>query len=138
MQEITITRKFNYNGIDLADPGIELSVDEVRLFYSTQFAELNTAMVTGPETNAGVRTYKFARAAGAKGASGVASSNLAYVKAAARGLVPDDLQVVPSPEKATGKSLQEMLNALEDVVRGNVDGPSAPMMIPSQAHGLYG
>jgi PRTRC genetic system protein C len=60
-------REFIYNGMNLPDPGVTFSPDEVRDLYSAQYPELTTAAVDGPEMKGEVLTYTFVRAAGAKG-----------------------------------------------------------------------
>jgi PRTRC genetic system protein C len=63
----TLVREFVYNGMHLADPGPAFSPDQVRDLYSAQYPELTTATVDGPEVAGEVASYKFVRAAGAKG-----------------------------------------------------------------------
>jgi PRTRC genetic system protein C len=63
-----LLREFTYNGMRFADPGPAFSPDQVRDLYSAQYPELTTASVDGPEVAGEVATYKFVRAAGAKGA----------------------------------------------------------------------
>lgn len=63
----TIIREFSYNGMRFADPGPSFSPDQVRDLYSGQYPELTTASVDGPEVSGEVATWKFVRAAGAKG-----------------------------------------------------------------------
>ncbi|MEX3969838.1 PRTRC system protein C [Paraburkholderia caribensis] len=63
-----IVREFSYNGMRFADPGPTFSPDQVRDLYSAQYPELTTASVDGPEVSGTVATWKFVRAAGAKGA----------------------------------------------------------------------
>lgn len=64
----TIIRKFKYNGIGLSDPSPEKTVDQVRMFFATQYPELLNSVIEGPDTKNGVSTYSFARAVGSKGA----------------------------------------------------------------------
>jgi PRTRC genetic system protein C len=63
----TVVREFTYNGMTLPDPGVTFSPEEVRDLYSAQYPELTTAAIDGPEVKGEVLTYKFVRAAGAKG-----------------------------------------------------------------------
>ena len=62
-----LVRQFSYNGVAFADPGPAFSPEDVRDLYSAQYPELTTASVDGPEISGDVATYKFIRAAGAKG-----------------------------------------------------------------------
>lgn len=67
MKTVNLTRVFAYNGIKLADPGVSMDPEAVRMFYATQFPELVTSVVEGPVTKGAVSTYTFTRAAGSKG-----------------------------------------------------------------------
>ena len=77
MQVISIERKFKYNSVTLPDPNPDLSPDQIREFYATQYPELNNAVVEGPDTKDRVATWTFTRAAGAKGAGQQASQTTA-------------------------------------------------------------
>lgn len=61
------TRVFTYNGVELPDPGVGMSVEEVRELYSATFPELATATVTAPEARGNHLHYAFQRAVGTKG-----------------------------------------------------------------------
>ena len=63
----TAVREFLYNGMSLPDPGATFSPEDVRDLFSAQYPELTTAAIDGPEVKGEVLTYKFMRAAGAKG-----------------------------------------------------------------------
>jgi PRTRC genetic system protein C len=63
-----VLREFAYNGMKFADPGPAFTPDDVRDLYAAQYPELTTASVDGPEFAGDIATYKFVRAAGAKGA----------------------------------------------------------------------
>ena len=67
MKVQVIDREFVYHGTTLADPNPKLSIEEVRSFYATQFPELTTAAITGPETVGERLRYRFERAIGSKG-----------------------------------------------------------------------
>jgi len=62
-----VTREFAYNGMNLPDPGVTFTPDQVRDLYTAQYPELTTAAVDGPEIKDTVMRYTFVRAAGAKG-----------------------------------------------------------------------
>ncbi|WP_321920211.1 PRTRC system protein C [Paraburkholderia tropica] len=62
-----LIREFTYNGMKFADPGPAFSPNDVRDLFSAQYPELTTASVDGPEIAGEVASYKFVRAAGAKG-----------------------------------------------------------------------
>ncbi|MFM0123361.1 MULTISPECIES: PRTRC system protein C [Paraburkholderia] len=62
-----LVRQFSYNGVAFTDPGPAFSPEDVRDLYSAQYPELTTASVDGPEIAGDIATYKFVRAAGAKG-----------------------------------------------------------------------
>ena len=61
------TRIFQFSGIRLPDPNETMSVEEVKAFYSTQYPELATAVVNGPEAVDDKMRYTFDRAIGSKG-----------------------------------------------------------------------
>ena len=60
-------RVFQYNGMELPDPGATMRPDEVRDLYSANFPELATAVVEGPELNGDRLVYSFRKAVGTKG-----------------------------------------------------------------------
>ncbi|MCK4118362.1 PRTRC system protein C [Ralstonia nicotianae] len=62
-----IKRVFTYNGMNLLDPGAAFSAEQIRDMYTAQYPELTTASVDGPIHEGDVASYKFVRAAGAKG-----------------------------------------------------------------------
>ena len=62
-----VEREFVYHGTTLADPNPTFSIEEVRSFYATQFPELTSAAITGPETVGDRLRYTFERAIGSKG-----------------------------------------------------------------------
>lgn len=62
-----LIREFTYNGMKFADPGPAFSPNDVRDLFSAQYPELTTATVDGPEIAGDIATYRFVRAAGAKG-----------------------------------------------------------------------
>lgn len=61
------TRSFTFNGVDLPDPGPEMSTEDVRDLYSVTYPELTTASIEGPEARGDRLVYTFRRAAGTKG-----------------------------------------------------------------------
>ena len=62
-----MTRIFQFHGIRLPDPNPTMSVDEVKALYATQYPELATAVVNGPEAVGDKMRYTFDRAIGSKG-----------------------------------------------------------------------
>ncbi|CAG9208128.1 PRTRC system protein C [Paraburkholderia tropica] len=64
-----LIREFTYNGMKFADPGPAFSPNDVRDLFSAQYPELTTATVDGPEIAGDIATYRFVRAAGAKGSN---------------------------------------------------------------------
>jgi PRTRC genetic system protein C len=67
IQAQQLTRKFTFNGVDLADPGAAFSPDEVKDLYSNQYPDLITAIISPPSIKDDVATYTFARNVGTKG-----------------------------------------------------------------------
>lgn len=132
MKELKITRKFEYNGIGLTDPGSSLSPDAVREFYSTQFPELTNAVVEGPFTKDSVSTFKFVRAAGAKGArkgpctDDAVRSNVLRLAADGRG----DTHQVAAAAPTRGAELLLGMTKSKEMAR--------PLHQPSDAFGIWG
>ena len=62
-----MSRIFQFSGIRLPDPNGTMTVDEVKAFYATQYPELATAVVNGPEALGDKMRYTFDRAIGSKG-----------------------------------------------------------------------
>lgn len=60
-------RDFSYMGVKLPDPNVSLSPEEVKAAYATQYPELATAAINGPESVGDKLKYEFVRAIGAKG-----------------------------------------------------------------------
>ena len=61
-----LPRAFSYGGLKLPDlPG--LTVEQVRDHYATQYPELATSTITGPEATGTCMQYTFSRAIGSKG-----------------------------------------------------------------------
>jgi PRTRC genetic system protein C len=64
---VALSRVFTYNGTELADPGPQLSVEQVKEIYSGSFPELLNSTVSEPVTKGKKLVYAFERTAGAKG-----------------------------------------------------------------------
>lgn len=63
-----IVRTFTFNDIQLPDPGIDYSPEEVRDVYSAQYPDISTALLEGVISDDGETiAYKFVRAVGSKG-----------------------------------------------------------------------
>ena len=60
-------REFSYMGLKLPDINARLSPEEVKAAYATQYPELATAAINGPEAVGEKLRYDFVRAIGAKG-----------------------------------------------------------------------
>jgi PRTRC genetic system protein C len=131
---VDITRKFKYNSVDLHDPNASLSADDVRQFYATQYPELLNAVVEGPVTKAGVATYTFMRAAGAKGAKGVSMPAKAIVERALAGPPADD------PHGLLQFAMDgRYRHAAHNIANAAASAPGGtPMNVPSRAFGIFG
>jgi len=62
-----LVREFNYNGIRLPDPNVEISIEEVRNLYATAYPDITTAAIEGPEAVGNKLIYRFSRSIGTKG-----------------------------------------------------------------------
>ena len=66
LQVKALPRAFSYGGLKLPDiPG--LTVEQVRDHYTTQYPELSTSTITGPEATGTCMQFTFSRAIGSKG-----------------------------------------------------------------------
>jgi PRTRC genetic system protein C len=63
----SMKRIFEFQGIRLPDPNPAMSVEQVRGIFATQYPEIATASLTGPETVGDKCVYLFERAIGTKG-----------------------------------------------------------------------
>ncbi len=62
-----VTRSFRFNKRVLPDPNPRLSPAQVKDLYATQFPELTSAAIEGPELKNGQQVYGFATQVGTKG-----------------------------------------------------------------------
>lgn len=62
-----LDRIFRYNSVDLLDPGIQYTAEQVRDFYAPTYPEILNAAIEGPEEKDGKLVYTFRRAVGTKG-----------------------------------------------------------------------
>lgn len=141
MQISEITRSFKYNSVGLPDPNPSLGPDDVRQFYATQYPELLNAVVEGPTTKAGVATYTFTRAAGAKGATNQASASSTtgrpaetLVERALQGVTSDGAAVMMN--SANDKRYITAAASIAAVASAPRGGAS--MALPSSAFGIFG
>ena len=65
--ETRMSREFSYMGVKLPDPNSMMTPEEVRQFFATQFPDITTASITGPEADGEKLRYSFVRAIGSKG-----------------------------------------------------------------------
>lgn len=63
----SVTRRFVYQGVSLADPSEAMSPGEVRDLYAATYPELTTAEIEAGEIENGEQTFTFRRAVGTKG-----------------------------------------------------------------------
>jgi PRTRC genetic system protein C len=62
-----LVREFNYNGIRISDPSLDLTVAQVRDLLTPNYPESATASVSGPEATGSALRYTFSWAIGTKG-----------------------------------------------------------------------
>ncbi len=67
MQTIQLTREFRYNGVRLADPSPNFTLEQVRDFYANTYPEILNAEIDGPAIEGEQQVYSFRRAVGTKG-----------------------------------------------------------------------
>lgn len=102
----SLTRSFSYNGMELPDPGAQLSAEEVRDVYSASFPELTSASIEGPETKGNKLVYTFRRAVGTKGAC--ACSRLRTVLKERDGL--QYVEVIPAHIETLAEKVQRVVD----------------------------
>ena len=67
---MTITRLkkvYEFCGVKLSAPNENMTIDQIRDLYATQFPEIATATVTGPEAVGDKLVYRLSRSIGSKG-----------------------------------------------------------------------
>jgi PRTRC genetic system protein C len=62
-----LKREFYFGSIRLPDISPKLTVEDVQAAYSTQYPDIATASISGPEVINGKMRYTFERAIGSKG-----------------------------------------------------------------------
>jgi PRTRC genetic system protein C len=67
MKTRSITRTFKFNNRVLPDPNPAWSPAQVKDLYATQYPELASAAIEGPELKDGRQVYSFVRQVGTKG-----------------------------------------------------------------------
>jgi PRTRC genetic system protein C len=60
-------RRFEFDGLEIPDPGPEFSVEEIRDIASARRPDILTAVIEGPTIKGNVVEYKFVRNVGSKG-----------------------------------------------------------------------
>ena len=68
MKVTKMVREFSYGGARLPDPNVDMEVEQVRSLYATQFPEIATATLTGPDAVGDKLVYRFERAIEIRGA----------------------------------------------------------------------
>jgi PRTRC genetic system protein C len=67
LQTKPVTRSFTFNKRNLPDPNPKLSPAQVKDLYASQYPELASAAIEGPELKDGQQRYSFVRQVGTKG-----------------------------------------------------------------------
>ena len=67
LQASPLTRWFTYLGVTLPDPNPRLTIEDVRAFYATQYPDIVTAAINGPEVVGDRLVYRLSKAIGTKG-----------------------------------------------------------------------
>lgn len=74
-------RIFKYGALVLDDPGADMSLNEVKEFYSEVYPELTQSNIEGPEITDDGLVYEFRKTVGTKGyQDAVSISDIAYRK----------------------------------------------------------
>lgn len=120
-----LTRVFMSNGNPLTDPDPTFSPAQVKDFWSTAYAELTNAEITGPVKEGDKLVYTFNRSTGTKGSAAQASSKEAIASFMER--------LVKAADEApkTTKLPPLHLTSLQQVLTPLVGGQS--MQLPSRS-----
>ena len=62
-----LKRVFKHGGVELSDPDITMTPDDVMSFYSNQYSELTTSTIQGPTIEGDKAMYHFLTTVGVKG-----------------------------------------------------------------------
>lgn len=132
LQGKIIVRRFRYNGITMSDPSPQKTIDQIRLFFATQYPELLNSVIEGPVTKDGTSTYTFARAVGSKGIGHLT---------AIRNIVNGKSTVVSTNPlyNATIQQIQESQECSK-IVQSIVNNreKSTPLFAPATAYSRFG
>lgn len=60
-------RVFRFNGMTLPDPGAHIPLEQVKMFFATNYPELTVAVIEGPVAQGKKLVYEFRQAVGTKG-----------------------------------------------------------------------
>lgn len=67
IEATVVKRKFRFQGIELDDPGLQMTPEEVRDMYAVAYAELTTAEVTCLGIQNDQQVFEFKKKVGDKG-----------------------------------------------------------------------
>lgn len=65
----TLKRVFKHGGMNLPDPGLQFTPEQVRELFCATYTELTNAVIEGPQTTDRALVYEFVVPVGTKGAS---------------------------------------------------------------------
>lgn len=124
-----LTRIFEFNGVQLPDPGPEFLLEEVRDVYSGQYPDIISAAIE-VELRGETEVYKFIRSVGTKGAGRTRKQLLAILdrQLAGQGVNTRDRAVhVVSTEE-----IQQCCNTLAHFIQSH-RRPQKAISLPSSA-----
>lgn len=132
MKVAQLTRKFKYNGVDLADPNPGLAPEKVKDVYANMYPELVNSVIEGPTTKDGVVTYTFTRAVGTKGATALPARQLIELTLGGGGLDSDLALAVAAQSDSDATAAKLMAQVATSRTAG------LPIPLPASAFGMWG
>lgn len=129
MQTTQLTREFRYNGVRLADPSPNFTLEQVRDFYANTYPEILNADIDGPAVEGAQQVYTFRRAVGTKG------NDLAALREQiASDTIGSKLRTKLIPASHLNHPVAELLRkTTQRYQRGRARAQSAQLVPPSSA-----
>jgi len=130
MQTTQLTREFRYNGVRLADPSPNFTLEQVRDFYANTYPEIINAEIEGPTIEGAQQVYSFRRAVGTKG-NDVAATTL-FMQIANGTLYRNRNGALPAGS-LNHPAARALLLATRRYHEGNVNARRAALIPPTSA-----
>ncbi|CAJ0740877.1 PRTRC system protein C [Ralstonia mannitolilytica] len=130
MEAIQLHREFRYNGVRLADPSPNFTLEQVRDFYANTYPEILNADIEGPAIEGAQQVYTFRRAVGTKGNNLADATLKAQI---ANGTLYKDNDAALHPGSLNHRAARVLLHATRRYYDGNTNARGAALVPPSTA-----